>query len=651
MSARLEPNQILHGDCREILKTLPDASVDSVVTDPPAGIDFMGKHWDDPDSYHEEEAGGGRLADRDKFVRFLEQVMRECFRVLKPGGHMFVWALPRTSQWTATAIENSGFEVRDCVYHVFGQGFPKSLNVAKAIDRMKGAKREVIGTYRVGGNALTPTSEKGGTYGVGVPNSPPGELPITKPATPEAEKWDGWGTALKPAVECWWLCRKPIEGTNVTLNVLRHGTGAINIDGTRISGTPQVPASVRSTRRFDDRGDEPDLAPPPAPNPGGRWPSNLMLTHAEGCRRLGEAEAPAPVINRFTDGMKPFGEGAGHPYETVGGGTETVPIYECVEGCPVKALNDQSGESAGGASKLNSDVNRTAISTTAHNPRQPNQTDSVANYGDVGGAARYFQTFDNTPEPKGRWPSNIVLSHGPNCVKRGTKQVRGSNPMGPNPGGRRGEGFGHQGGVPAHDYVDENGLETVEDWECAPGCAVAEMDRQGEEMGIHKAGSPLSAQEKWDMSEQTPSYGGGFSGPSGMRYGDDGGASRFFQNLEPDSPFFYTAKAARSEKEDGLDTRDDGKRVNVHPTVKPISLMRYLVKMVTPKDGLVLDPFAGSGSTLIAAVQEGMKFIGIEREDEYVKIAERRVGVAAERAARTQAERDIFDLMMTLGDE
>jgi len=656
---RLEPNQILQGDCREILRTLPSASIDSIVTDPPAGIEFMGKDWDNPDKFdtnftehgysdgqdriaaptqrlsnrnpmcrkcrkHMRGAGGCeclepesdeppevirdlRFRQRDGFVRFMEQVMTECYRVLKPGGHMFVWALPRTSHWTATAIENAGFEIRDCVYHVFGQGFPKSLNVSKAIDKMKGATREVVGTYRVGGNALTPTSEKGGTYGVSVPNSPAGDLPITKPATPEAEQWDGWGTALKPAVECWWLCRKPIEGTNVARNVLQHGTGAINIDGTRIAGTAQVPGSVRAIRRFDDREDEPELAPAPPPNAAGRWPSNLMLSHSEGCRQVGTREVAAPTINRFDDGMKPFGEGAGHPYTQTGGGTEQVSVYECVDGCPVRAMNEQSGETGGGTPRLNSETNRTAISTTAHNPREPNQTDSVASYGDTGGAARYFQTFD-----KGRWPSNIVLSHTSECVRRGT----------------------------------------TEEWDCAKACPIAELDRQGEEMGIHKAGSPQTAQEKWDMSETTPSYGGGFSGPSGMRYGDEGGASRFFQNLEPGVPFFYTAKAARSEKEEGLNPFESTKaRQNTHPTVKPISLMRYLVKMVTPPGGIVLDPFTGSGSTLIAAAEEGMKFIGIEREDEYVKIARSRVGVAAERAETRRGERDIFELMMVLGDE
>jgi site-specific DNA-methyltransferase (adenine-specific) len=131
---------------------------------------------------------------------------------------------------------------------------------------------------------------------------------------------------------------------------------------------------------------------------------------------------------------------------------------------------------------------------------------------------------------------------------------------------------------------------------------------------------------------------------------ETGGASRFFQTFEPEVPFFYTAKASKSEKEDGLQEFDKATRGNTHPTVKPIALMRYLVKMITPKGGIVLDPFAGSGSTLVAALEEGDNFVGIEREDEYIKIARKRI----DKPASTQAAKDIFDLMMSgnlSGDE
>src|SRR5690349_5736918 len=122
-----------HGDCLEILKTLPDNSVESLVTDPPAGISFMGKSWD-------SDKGG-----RKQWITWMTEVMSECLRVMNPGAHGLVWALPRTSHWTATALEDAGFEVRDVVTHLFGSGFPKSLDVSKAIDKAAGAEREVIG--------------------------------------------------------------------------------------------------------------------------------------------------------------------------------------------------------------------------------------------------------------------------------------------------------------------------------------------------------------------------------------------------------------------------------------------------------------------------------------------------------------------------
>ncbi len=122
--------KLICGDALEQLKLLGDNTIDALVTDPPAGIGFMGKEWD----HHK----GGR----DEWIKWLRSIMEESLRVLKPGGHGLVWALPRTSHWTATALEDAGFEVRDCVYHVFGSGFPKSLNVGKAIDKLQGNERE-----------------------------------------------------------------------------------------------------------------------------------------------------------------------------------------------------------------------------------------------------------------------------------------------------------------------------------------------------------------------------------------------------------------------------------------------------------------------------------------------------------------------------
>lgn len=216
-----------------MLRTLPDNSVDSLVTDPPAGISFMGKSWDD-------DKGG-----RDEWIAWLASVMRECHRVMKPGAHGLVWALPRTSHWTAMALEHAGFEVRDRVSHLFGSGFPKSLNVSIAIDKAAGAERDVVGPK---------WGKRDSDKMLGVVNDDgwkPEGTHITAPATPAAKQWEGWGTALKPACEDWWLIRKPCSEKTVAANVLKWGTGALNIDGARIDSKPRTPGYKNPGSKMD----------------------------------------------------------------------------------------------------------------------------------------------------------------------------------------------------------------------------------------------------------------------------------------------------------------------------------------------------------------------------------------------------------------
>jgi hypothetical protein len=259
------PCTLYHGDCLEVLKSLPDCSVDSVVTDPPAGINFMGREWD--------QAKFGR----DRWIDWLEERMRECFRVLKPGGHALVWALPRTSHWTATACEDAGFEIRDRVAHIFGTGFPKNMDVSKAIDKAAGAKREVIGKGK--GRTGEAAQPNGGSLHSDDSYQWPGDFDITAPATPEAAQWEGWGTALKPACEDWWLCRKPLEGT-VAANVLKYGTGGLNIDACRVptSDTYAYPNGAGGNGFHGGVGREADGSRTDTPemSPLGRFPAHLI---------------------------------------------------------------------------------------------------------------------------------------------------------------------------------------------------------------------------------------------------------------------------------------------------------------------------------------------------------------------------------------
>jgi hypothetical protein len=223
--------ELLHGDCLEVLKQGPDNSVDSVVTDPPAGISFMGKDWD-------SDKGGSK-----EWIAWLTEVSKEMLRVLKPGGHGLVWAIPRTSHWTATALEDAGFEIRDVVTHLFGTGFPKSLDISKAIDKAAGAEREIVGLSYYSGagelqtrKATLPMVNKSVADLTYKPlTMQKTGLPITAPATPEAKQWSRLRHgALKPASEHWILVRKPLSEKTVAANVLMWGTGGINIDGCRI---------------------------------------------------------------------------------------------------------------------------------------------------------------------------------------------------------------------------------------------------------------------------------------------------------------------------------------------------------------------------------------------------------------------------------
>lgn len=247
--------QLHLGDCLEVLAGLPDNSVDSIVTDPPYGLSFMGKKWD----YDVPSVA----------------VWEQCLRVLKPGGHLLAFAGTRTQHRMAVRIEDAGFEIRDMIAWVYGSGFPKSLDVSKAIDKAAGAEREVVGSYTVGG-----TAAKGKHKGRAAAASDEGaairctkELVITAPATDAARQWSGWGTALKPALEPITMARKPLIGT-VAENVLTHGTGAINVDGCRVGDGDDKGIWPVTRRRHNDVAWT--VQPVETDSSIGRWPANLI---------------------------------------------------------------------------------------------------------------------------------------------------------------------------------------------------------------------------------------------------------------------------------------------------------------------------------------------------------------------------------------
>ena len=223
-------------DC-SIESPLEPESVDALVTDPPAGISFMGNRWDG-------------ATGRDAWVTWAEKCFKTAYFALRPGAYGLVWAIPRHSHWTAWALESTGFELMDVVHHLFGEGWPKNHDLSVAIDKELGAVRPVVGvknnTYD--GSVRDPAKHSNpaadSSFGKWGLNKTPHGLPLTSPATEQAKHWDGWGTALKPAVEHWLLVRKPMSEKTMAKNLLKHGVGGINIQASKL--------------------------------PCGRWPANLV---------------------------------------------------------------------------------------------------------------------------------------------------------------------------------------------------------------------------------------------------------------------------------------------------------------------------------------------------------------------------------------
>jgi site-specific DNA-methyltransferase (adenine-specific) len=248
---------IINLDCLEYLRSLQDNTFESVVTDPPYGLSFMGKKWD----YDVPSV----------------EIWRECLRVLKPGGHLLSFAGTRTQHRMAMNIEDAGFEIRDMIAWVYGNGFPKSLDVSKAIDKMAGAKRELI--LDEDGNQVWTSQKQGKKSMFDGGRERPATYPATYPATDAARKWKGWGTALKPALEPITIARKPLIGT-VAENVQTYGTGAMNIDECRLEarGQQQQQGKYEGSNinivayRDGEKTYSADL---------GRWPANFIHDGSE----------------------------------------------------------------------------------------------------------------------------------------------------------------------------------------------------------------------------------------------------------------------------------------------------------------------------------------------------------------------------------
>jgi DNA modification methylase len=559
----LDGRVTLHGgDCMDVLSRLEEASIDACVTDPPyhltsivkrfttvSDLDvevakatphrrtssgFMGKQWD-----------GGDIA-------FRPETWAAVYRVMKPGAHLLAFSGTRTYHRMVCAIEDAGFEIRDCIQWVYGSGFPKSHDVSKGIDRAAGAEREVVGSY-TRGLAMHPGNEGADNWR----ENYTGHVSITAPATNAAREWQGWGTALKPACEPIVLARKPLIGT-VAENVLQHGTGAINIDGCRIPGeVPSVPqpnlTPGHGKRRKGNCGlGASDGRIGEMSSASGRWPANVIHVGSEevvGAFPDARSAGDYPSDSLTREGVTSFGGKQGALYSDSGSAARF--FYQVKQDEPCLSIRDVSdvGERFDLKSERVVSVLIRAVEASTHR------------------LALQRQSYRGTSIAVTATELEIICASVTEIIQNLER--------------RYSLGFPHENlearlpGVRCVAIPKRIGTTTIT------------VDRST--LG------PFVELATFDITETSEEVGA------------SGSARRFW----------YSSKA---DSDDRLGSK--------HPTVKPLDLMQYLVRLITPKGGLVLDPFSGTGTTGEAAWREGMRAVLIEREAEYQKDIRRRMELA-----------------------
>ena len=555
------------GDCLEILSTMPEMSVDAIVTDPPYGLSFMGKKWD----YDVPD----------------EAVWQECLRVLKPGGHLLCFAGTRTQHRMAVRIEDAGFEIRDMIAWVYGSGFPKSLDVSKAIDKAAGAEREVVGTVKLTGTARKSTTHKG--HGAGATNaSDPREYietfkSITAPATPEAQQWSGWGTALKPALEPITVARKPLNGT-VAENVLRHGTGAINVDGCRVETNGERPtgSGKKSKGVWDLHAGSQYQGHGNVTPEAGRFPANFIHDGSEEVVELFPVTKPSKATQRGSVKIFEQGEGQWIGESTQRGhddsGGSAARFFYCAKAS--KADRDEGLES--GLQWIDSleliwyDNTLNLISEVFLWECQ-GQNQSMGLSGEALPLKVILGDMMQEPEDK----DSPMLSHGKQRMVKYLKAIK---------------------------FTTLTGIKKTIELKILNFLNLLPTSEYTEDAIKTMTGSGLSLVESVALKN-------------------------LLKLIITKEKTEYHPGASNAAKitQQKTNAKDELKRLcsrNTHSTVKPTDLMRYLCRLVTPPGGIVLDPFMGSGSTGKAAVLEGFNFIGIEREPEYMEIAKARIHAA-----------------------
>ena len=558
--------QIHHGDCRDVLATFAPDSIDTVICDPPYGLSFMGRSWDHavPGPDYWEAA----------------------LRVAKPGAALLAFGGPRTYHRLVCEIEDAGWEIRDCLMWAHGQGFPKSHNLEKA--------------------------------GAGAP-------------------FAGFGTALKPAFEPVIWAQKPDTNADVVtilenLSVLEARLCLLMSDASLAANSSWSSRSVRqlldiarwsadertSTRAGLFGGMDTSLsalALTSSLNTVQSWRRTWAELSSLGSTFITETASSMTIdwrtlkfsLSQITPasmlmaemrqpGSAPRASTASVYFHAVAANIESTLALSALAhatGPELASLQDDPGLGLSPAWEPIVLAMKPLDGTFAENARAHGVAGLNIDGARIGCASA----------AAGRWPANVLLTHHEDCECAGTKRIAGRS----SPGERRNGSHpitaakGAENARVLRSPVDEDGLETVEAWNCVDGCPVRMLDERSGM--LRKRGNVSPTRRAAATGFQTGTAG---QESVSLGQGDSGGASRFF----------YCGKATKRERGKG----------NNWPTVKPLALMRWLCRLTkTPTGGLVLDPFMGSGSTLLAAHAEGREAIGIDRDAHAVEIARSRL--------------------------
>lgn len=575
---------ILHGDCIEQMAVMPDASVHAIVTDPPYGIGFMGHEWDQPGDHAPVGANGEPVPVQGGKRR------RSQPSAASGAGH----ARDRAKFGGPTGQDNTTHSARGGAMHAGRYDLSLTAN-QRFQSWCESWAREALRILKPGGYLLASCGTR--TYHRMAAGIEDAGFEIR-----DSLLWL-YGSGFPKSHDV----SKAIDRAadyRLQATVRRAAVAAVEAVGLELPGNSRHDWTVGEHA------------------PGDKWWAvfqEWLPTLSDEDRQRIEGEVVAKVKKAagwFTsrDLYSVTAPATPEAAQWQGWGTALKPAHEPIVVArkpPVGTVAENVLEHGTGA--LNIDgcrVEGRPRATGTVNPHAESGVNGI--YGSDGRMDRQQRYDENLPA--GRWPANVVLSHTPLCEPVGTKIVRPANGS-----GRASAESGGLSGVfgegSAEDMSGGYGAEEVVEWDCAPGCPVAALDAQSGRLqsGLIRAGS------KRDGLGYHGALGNTVANDS---YGDAGGASRFF----------YCAKTSRAERNAGLEG------ANVHPTVKPIDLMRWLVRLVTPPGGKVLDPFLGSGSTGCAAVLEGFEFVGIEREADYIAIAEARIAWWAEHRGRGAEE-------------